>query len=314
VAAFHVVSVNPSGAIPRNTDHVRVTFDRAIDPTTFTLDQVAVTGPGGPFTVTGVVAVDGSNNTQFDISFAALTATGSYSLSLGTAIQDVYGYTLAGYVTTLTITDNYVASATTFSSNDIFGQAGTQALTFTSGQVYADDDYGTINLGGNSFRFYDQTYTQLFVSSNGLITFGSGNSSYTPTNLVSGPSQAALAVYWTDLYYSSTSQPMIVYQFNGDQLIIEWHNVTTYPSGSSANMTFQAILNLNTGSQPGDIVLNYLSVTGQGASDDNFGVTVGVKGAGTGSTILHTVVEDGSSGLSSNPDVQTGHAIRLSAS
>ena len=61
-----------------------------------------------------------------------------------------------------------------------------------------------------------------------------------------------------------------------------WYNVTTYSEGSSARRTFQAVLQLTTGAQPGDSVLNYDSVTGTGASDVSSGITVGIKDADTG--------------------------------
>src|SRR5262249_33102660 len=131
------------------------------------------------------------------------------------------------------LTNDYVAAATTFQNIEIFGQTGTQTLTFTSGQGTTDDDYGTINLGtGNRFKFYNTVYTQLFVSSNGLITFGSGNSAYVPTSLVGNPSQASIAAYWTDLIKAGT-EPMIVYRIANNQLTIEWYNVSLYPGGGT---------------------------------------------------------------------------------
>jgi hypothetical protein len=51
-----------------------------------------------------------------------------------------------------------------------------------------------------------------------------------------------------------------------------------------------------------------------GASDDNGGITVGVKDAGTGATVGHTVVQDGSAGGHGDPLIATGHAVRVFAS
>ena len=114
----------------------------------------------------------------------------------------------------------------------------------------------------NGYNFYGQSYNDLFFSTNGLITFGSGYSDYRATSLAGVPAQAAIAVYWTDLYKSG-SEPMIVWRIDGNQLIIEWYRVSTYDD-RSLSMTFQAILQLNTGGASGDIVLNYSSVTGTG--------------------------------------------------
>ena len=310
IAAFRVTSPGTAISVSPNTIQLRVTFDRPIDPTTFGPGQVTLTGPGGPVNVSGVVAVAGSNNTQFDISFDPLTGPGShYTLTLSASILDLYGDTLTPFTTMLTIgPPTYNVSTIAYQGSEIFGQSGTQTLTFTDGSVTADDAFGTINLGSNSFTLYQTTYSQVYVSSNGLITFGSGNSAYTPTNLTTSPTQAAIAAYWTDLIKTG-SEPMIVYQISGNQLIIEWYNVSNYPDGSSAPMTFQAVLQLNTGTAAGDIVFNYNSVTGVGASDVNSGITVGVKDVGAAG---HTVVQDGSTGGHGDPRIQTGHSVRLS--
>lgn len=81
-----------SGAINK----VRITFNEAIDPTTFTIaDDLTLTGPGGAITVTGLSAVAGSNNTQWDVTFATQTAVGGYQLTVGPRIKDLAGTQMA---------------------------------------------------------------------------------------------------------------------------------------------------------------------------------------------------------------------------
>src|SRR5262249_1027307 len=81
---------NASGSKPVSA--VRVTFSEAIDPGTFTSnDIVELTGPNGAVRVTGVRAVAGSNNTVFDITFDTQTARGAYRLLLGSDIRDRAG-------------------------------------------------------------------------------------------------------------------------------------------------------------------------------------------------------------------------------
>jgi hypothetical protein len=146
-----------------------------------------------------------------------------------------------------------------------------------------------------------------------LITFGAGNSSFRPTNLAGSPAQAAIAPYWTDLFKDGT-EPMILWRVNGNQLIIEWYKVSTFDD-RSLHMTFQAILDLNTGGNSGDIVFNYSNVTGTGDQPENLGVTVGVKDAGTSAAVARTLVEDGTIFSSTgDPRIQTGKALRLHAS
>jgi hypothetical protein len=95
VAAFGltgptVVSTSLTGSVFVGTTGGRFTFSEPMDPTTVTADQFGLVGPGGAVTVTGVTPVAGSNNTQFDISFA-LSAVGPYTVSVGTNVLDAYG-------------------------------------------------------------------------------------------------------------------------------------------------------------------------------------------------------------------------------
>src|SRR5262249_20456605 len=144
------------------------------------------------------------------------------------------------FVSSFTIVHNYTATSEAAQNLEIHGTAGTQAVTFSQGGVTADDDFGTINLGSNTFTFYGRTYNQLFVGSNGLITSG-GNTApgpaAAPSTRVISPPFATLAVYWTDLFKSG-SEPMIEWKVVNNQLIIEWYKVTTFDG--SPQMTFQA--------------------------------------------------------------------------
>lgn len=84
-----------SGSTNNTLDKLRVTFNRPIDPSSFTAaDIVSLTGPNGSainteFTIT---AVAGSNHTQFDIFFTPQSASGNYSMVIGPDIRDAFGY------------------------------------------------------------------------------------------------------------------------------------------------------------------------------------------------------------------------------
>ncbi len=87
------ITTNPQlgSFAPGQTRSVRVAFNEAMDPTTFTPGAVQLVGPGGPVNVTAVTPVAGTNNSQFDIQFDLLTATGLYALTVGPHIQDAFG-------------------------------------------------------------------------------------------------------------------------------------------------------------------------------------------------------------------------------
>jgi hypothetical protein len=310
VTGPRVIASTPSGSTPSAIDHVRVTFNTPMDPSTVTADAITgLTGPAGPIPVSDVTEVPFTNHTQFDVHFATQTTFGAYSLVFGTGIQDAYGNPADGSSTaSFTIVPTYAAAATTFQNLELAGQPGTQAVTFSgSGTSFADDDYGSIDLGNNTFNFYGTTYTgaaSLFVSSNALITFGTGNTAFSNTNLNGSPPQAAIAPLWSDWIKSDDGTgPMILYQIVGNQLIIEWNKIQHF--SSSLPVTFQAILTLNTGTNPGDITFNYVNLnTGNGNAEGRT-ATVGVRNTDNSRLLV--------SFNSSNTLVGTGKAIHIFA-
>src|SRR5262249_34514926 len=87
-----IIASTPTGSsLPFNVDHVRVTFNEPMDPTTFFTDQVSFTGPNGPIPINDVVTVAGSNSTQFDVLFDPVAATGTYDMVIGPNVQDFFG-------------------------------------------------------------------------------------------------------------------------------------------------------------------------------------------------------------------------------
>jgi methionine-rich copper-binding protein CopC len=93
VAGPYIIAQTPTGTsnLPNTVNHVRVTFNEPIDPSTFNLGTVFAHGPNGEIPITSVTAVDGSNNTQFDINFASQTKTGSYAVLVFPFIRDPFG-------------------------------------------------------------------------------------------------------------------------------------------------------------------------------------------------------------------------------
>ena len=71
---------------------MRLVFNEPMDPTTFTPDQLVLTGPAGAaIPIIGVAPVPGRNNTQVDISFAPQGRLGIYTLVVGPNIYDLFG-------------------------------------------------------------------------------------------------------------------------------------------------------------------------------------------------------------------------------
>ncbi len=70
---------------------IQVNFNEEINPATISPQQVTITGPRGPISGVSIAPVAGSNDHAFLISFPPQTAAGNYSLTVGPAIQDLYG-------------------------------------------------------------------------------------------------------------------------------------------------------------------------------------------------------------------------------
>jgi probable HAF family extracellular repeat protein len=292
---------------------VELTYSEPMLSSTFTLgDIVSFTGPGGTnllSSISGITPVSaGATSAKFDIFFATQTTVGTYNLVISPNVSDPYGNTVdqnqdgipnetndrytASFGIRLFGPDGfgYTGSIFPFENHDIAGLPGTFTIITT-----ADDQSNPVNLGGGAFNFYGRTYTganQLYISSNGLITFGSGNSEYSNTDLSAGdPSQAAIAPLWDDLI-TGTSNPMLIGRFedsNGNavsapasasRLVIEWNHVFHYYS-SPNGMTFQAILQLNTGTTAGAITFNYFDLDSGDSNANAASATVGLKDAGT---------------------------------
>jgi hypothetical protein len=124
-----------------------------------------------------------------------------------------------------------------------------------------DEGYSLAIDIGFTFKYYENSYTQLFASTNGLITFGAGTGTSSNVQI---PRDTApnnyLAVFWDDLAVGGkyNSGQMYSYQgadANGKFLVVEWSQVTRINSANT--LTFQAILY-----QSGDIEFQYQVLDG----------------------------------------------------
>jgi hypothetical protein len=330
-----IVASTPNFALFAPFTTARVTFDESMDPTTFTTGQVQFTDPhGNTIPVTGITPVTTTNNMQFDVSFGAQTELGRYTMVIGPHIRDTFGNEMdqnQNLITGETPGDQYMTSFNVVSTTigpDGFGYTATvhrfkdfdilnRRNTFTIIDA-ANDVSVPVDLGSNTVSFYGVSYTgnnQLYVSSNGLITFGAANSSPFNSNLTMSPVQPAIAVLWADWIKSSgdPTGPMVVgrfdhYDANGvpHRLVIEWNQVH-HNGGSQGTLTFQAYLELNPGHGASHVTLNYLNLQSGDSWAEGNNATVGIKDAGTQGSRRLLVTSSGRS-----PFVGTGQAILIS--
>ena len=92
-----VIAQSPGGPINRFLSYVDLTFDQAIDPATFTTDDILLTTPAGPLPASQIT-LTGDGGVTWRIGFPAQFADGDYSLSVGQHLANLFGQEMAtGY-------------------------------------------------------------------------------------------------------------------------------------------------------------------------------------------------------------------------
>jgi subtilisin family serine protease len=167
----------------------------------------------------------------------------------------------------------YQAEAVAFSFEDISDTGSRTLIGSDDGSI----NLSAANLNGFAFDFYGQSYSSLSFSSNGLITFGGANSSFSNTDLTTSPAQAAIAPLWEDLFVGGSSESGVYWQVLGSgddqRLVIQWHEISyLFDEGT---ISFQAVLS----EADGSIRFNYLDLQSDFIVGGEFG-SVGVKDAG----------------------------------
>jgi len=100
-----------------------------------------------------------------------------------------------------------------------------------------------INLGGGNF-------TKMYVNLNGVITFGTAHSSFTPSGIQNGINMPAIAIYWRDLDTRNTSVNTStggtstgtndIYSYaDNSSVIITWDDVANFSNGNTSVLAGQ---------------------------------------------------------------------------
>jgi hypothetical protein len=198
-----------------------------------------------------------TNIGQLFLAAAAVAAAPAWAIG-----PDAFGYTATSQVA--------------YSYQDI-SQTGATVL------AGADDETATIQIGFG-FKFYGVTYSNLCVSTNGLISFGGcwrdfANIDFTQQAPAAGGDLPMIAPFWTDLTFNWPGAGGIAYQTSGTagsrKLIVQWKNV--YGLNSPGPLNFQVILTEGTNR----ILLQYAGVEpGLATLDKGASATVGIRATG----------------------------------
>jgi hypothetical protein len=304
--------------------NVTVTFNKAMDPTTINTTTIELRDATNTL-VPAAVSYDAPSLTATLHPTAALAASATYTARVhGGAtdprVKDLAGNALAAdsswaFTTAppavLIGSEGYGYSAYTNPYEAINLVPGAAGVTTIRSSGHNAANLVTLPTG-NTFKYYGTAYTSFYVSTNGLISFGSSNTSAANTDLTSAPTQRVIAPLW-DEWVNTSGQAMLLGKYedtNGDgtldRLIVQWNNVQSYPSSPSA-VTFQAILQLNTGAAPGAVTFNYPNLNSGNAAANGGGATVGIKDSGTqGARRLLVSLNSATS-----PYVGSGQAIKF---
>jgi hypothetical protein len=125
-----------------------------------------------------------------------------------------------------------------------------------------DDSFvGPLNIGFD-FRFYEGTYSSLYVSTNGLVTFGSGALAYQSKPIPWAPTpNNFIAALWADLkMHTGRAYILTMGASPSRSCIIEWEIYDRNPSDPAAVLVlnFEVILYENTA----NILLQYKALAG----------------------------------------------------
>ena len=150
----------------------------------------------------------------------------------------------------------YALQEETVGANWVDASGGAVAAFKNNNQ---DDGYTEAIPIGFGFKFYEHTYTHLYISTNGLITFDRGSDTLdneripldTPTN------NTLIAPFWDDL---SVKTGKVFYRFvdgvpGSRAFVIEWFEASRFEN--TGLLTFEVILREN-----GDILFQYLDLNG----------------------------------------------------
>ncbi len=117
-----ITAITPTEVENATFDHVDLTFNEAIAPSSFTTDDVTLVGPPGTsaITATGVTEL---STTTYRVSFDALTVRGTYHITIGPDVTDQSGNEMdqnQNGVPGETPGDQYVASLEYINATTIF--------------------------------------------------------------------------------------------------------------------------------------------------------------------------------------------------
>lgn len=96
---------------------------------------------------------------------------------------------------------------------------------------------------GQSINFFGNSYSGLFVGSNGYVTFGTGSGNYSTQALDTQQVAPMIAGFYTDLDSRNDAGSNVYVNNSTDgEIIVTWENMGHYPGNYAALSTFQLVI------------------------------------------------------------------------
>ena len=180
---------------------------------------------------------------------------------------------------------------------------------FNSNSLGPTDDgtAGPISLGFSSgINLFGTTYTTLFINNNGNVTFGTADTSYTPSSLTAAGQTPRIAPFFADVDTRGAGSGIVSYgtgTVNGRAAFgVNWPNVGYYSLHTNKLDNFQLVLieRFDTGPGNFDIEMNYNQIqweTGDPSGSNGLGGNSAHAGYTNGSGIAGTNFEFVGSGV-----------------
>jgi Ca2+-binding RTX toxin-like protein len=146
-----------------------------------------------------------------------------------------------------------------------------------------DDGYSLVDMSAvfeEGLNFFGAEYdaSQIFVNTNGNITFGSGLSQYTPSGISAG-TIPLIAAFWADVDTRAGEPIYVDVDAEADVVTITWENVGFYSQHAEPSNSFQMQL-FDRGGGDFDIVFRYEDINWSNGDASNSGDTLDGTGLG----------------------------------
>jgi hypothetical protein len=175
-------------------------------------------------------------------------------------------------------------------------------ITSTGTKVLAGTDDATVAADlGFSFSLMGESYGSAWISSDGLMGFGTPDNSSANVSLADPSLGALIAPLWQDWQFFTPGTDGVFYETMGtpgnEEFIVEWHDAASTNFLAPGLVTFEAIL--YEGSN--DALFSYGNLnTGNAATSSGAAATVGVSGGSAGEYVEYSDASYDPDGISSN--------------